>query len=181
MTGDAELETTIHKEILVEVDQRRAFEVFTAEIGQWWPLVSHHIGAAIPDVAIIEPFVNGRWFERAVDGSECDWGRVVAWDPPRHLVLAWCINSRWQFDATLGTEVDVTFLSEGPGRTRIILEHRHLDRYGADAGKMRGIFDSEGGWTGILHRYVSRVASRSFDAPPCPRYQIQESTEHNKC
>jgi uncharacterized protein YndB with AHSA1/START domain len=169
MNLDARATATVRKELVVEVDQRRAFEVFTADFAQWWPLVSHHIGAVTPDVAIIEPFVNGRWFERAMDGSECDWGRVVVWDPPRHLVLTWCINSRWLFDATLTTEVDVMFTPEGDRRTRIVLEHRHLDRYGTDADKMRGIFDSEGGWTGILQSYASRVASRPFDAPACPR------------
>ena len=168
MSADAAGTTTVRKELVVDVDQRRAFDVFTAEIGQWWPLVSHHIGAATPDVAIIEPFVNGRWFERAMDGSECDWGRVIVWDPPRQLVLTWSINSRWQFDATLATEVDVTFLPAGDGRTRIILEHRHLDRYGADTERMRGIFDSEGGWTGILQNYASCAASRPFNAPACP-------------
>jgi uncharacterized protein YndB with AHSA1/START domain len=169
MNLDATPTATIRKEIVVGVDQRRAFEVFTADFGRWWPLVSHHIGAATPDMAIIEPFVNGRWFERAVDGSECDWGRVVLWDPPRHLVLTWSINSRWQFDAKLLTEVDVKFTPEGDGRTRIVLEHRHLDRYGADADQMRGIFDSEGGWTGILQKYAASVVSRPFEAPACPR------------
>jgi hypothetical protein len=168
MSTDAGAAATVRKEFFVDVDQRRAFHVFTAEIGQWWPLVSHHIGAATPDVAIIEPFVNGRWFERAIDGSECDWGRVIVWDPPRQVVLTWSINSRWQFDATLATEVDVTFLPAGDGRTRIILEHRHLDRYGDDTERMRGIFDSEGGWTGILQNYASSIASRPFTAPACP-------------
>jgi len=168
MNVDLKAAATIRKEIVVEANQRSAFEVFTAELREWWPLVSHHIGAMTPEAAIIEPFVNGRWFERAVDGSECDWGRVIVWNPPHHLVLTWCINSRWQFDATLTTEVDVRFTPEGDGRTRITLEHRHLDRYGTDADKIRGIFDSEGGWTGILQKYASRLASQPFDAPECP-------------
>jgi uncharacterized protein YndB with AHSA1/START domain len=168
MNVDAKQAATVRKELVVEVDQRRAFEVFTAEISQWWPLVSHHIGGQTPDAAIIEPFINGRWFERAMDGSECDWGRVIVWDPPRHLVLSWCINTHWQFEATLATEVDVTFTPEGASRTRVVLEHRHLDRYGSDADKMRGIFDSEGGWTGILQSYAARAASRPFNAPACP-------------
>jgi len=168
MDADARQAATLRKELVIEVDQRRAFEVFTEEIGQWWPLVTHHIGALTPDAAIIEPFVNGRWFERAMDGSECDWGRVIVWDPPRHLVLTWCINSQWRFDTTLATEVDVTFTSEGDSRTRIVLEHRHLDRYGTDADKMRGIFDSDGGWTGILRSYAAHAVSRPFTAPACP-------------
>jgi hypothetical protein len=158
----------VRKEFVVDVDHRRAFEVFTTEFGQWWPLLSHHIGRASPETAIIEPFVNGRWFERAMDGSECDWGRVLVWDPPHRLILTWCIDSRWQFDGSLATEVLVHFIAEAAERTRVVLEHRHLDRYGADAEKMRGIFDSDGGWAGILQRYTTRAHGHVIDTPACP-------------
>jgi uncharacterized protein YndB with AHSA1/START domain len=158
----------IRKELVVDVGQQLAFDVFTAEFGQWWPLLSHHIGQAAPEVAIIEPFVNGRWFERAMDGRECDWGRVIVWDPPRRLVLTWSVTSQWQFDATLSTEVEVRFIVETADRTRVVLEHRHLDRYGVDADKMRGIFDSDGGWTGILQRFAARTVAQMVVEAPCP-------------
>ena len=159
---------SVRKEVTLEVDRRHAFEVFTSEFGQWWPLLSHHVGRASPDIAIIEPFVNGRWFERAMDGSECDWGRVLVWDPPNRLVLTWCIDSRWQFDGSLATKVIVDFIAETAQRTRVVLEHRHLDRYGAHADKMRGVFDSDGGWTGILRRYAACAHGQMTDAPACP-------------
>jgi len=153
----------VRKEIVVEVGQARAFAVFTREHGQWWPLATHHIGAKAAETAIIEPFVGGRWFERAMDGSECDWGRVLAWEPPHRLVLAWEISAAWAHDATLRTEVEVRFIVEAAERTRLVLEHRLLERYGDQAETMRGIFDSEGGWSGILQRYAAATRGGSLD------------------
>jgi hypothetical protein len=147
----------VRKEITVEASQVRAFDVFTREHGAWWPLATHHIGSAAAETAIIEPHAGGRWFERAADGSECDWGRVLVWDPPGRLVLAWEISADWKHDESIDTEVEVRFVSLGPARTRVELEHRRLDRYGAAAEQMRGIFDSENGWTNILRLFVARA------------------------
>ena len=147
----------VRKEITVEASQARAFDVFTREHGAWWPLATHHIGSAAAETAIIEPHTGGRWFERAADGSECDWGRVLVWDPPGRLVLAWEISADWKRDESINTEVEVRFVSLGPARTRVELEHRRLDRYGAAAEQMRGIFDSENGWTNILRLFVARA------------------------
>jgi uncharacterized protein YndB with AHSA1/START domain len=147
----------VRKEITVEASQARAFDVFTREHGVWWPLATHHIGSAAAETAIIEPHAGGRWFERAADGSECDWGRVLVWDPPGRLVLAWEISADWKHDESIDTEVEIRFVSLGPARTRVELEHRRLDRYGAAAEQMRGIFDSENGWTNILRLFVARA------------------------
>jgi uncharacterized protein YndB with AHSA1/START domain len=160
--------TFVRKELVVGCGRARAFEAFTREFGQWWPLASHHIGAAMAETAVIEPFVNGRWFERATDGTECDWGRVLTWEPPGRLVLSWNITTSWQFDITLETEVEVTFHEAGSGRTRIVLEHRHLDRYGAEAEKMRSTFDSEGGWSGMLQQFASHIKGQPTAMADCP-------------
>jgi uncharacterized protein YndB with AHSA1/START domain len=147
----------VSKEITVETSQSRAFDVFTREHGAWWPLATHHIGSAPAETAVIEPHVGGRWFERAADGSECDWGRVLVWDPPARLVLAWDISADWKRDETIDTEVEVRFVSLGPALTRVELEHRRLERFGAAAEQMRGAFDSEGGWAGILRSFAARA------------------------
>ena len=165
---------SVRKELTIDADIRRAFEVFTSEFGQWWPLLSHHIGKASPDIAIVEPFVDGRWFERAMDGSECDWGRVLVWDPPRRLVLTWCIDSKWKFDGSLATEVAIDFIAETDRRTRVVLEHRYLDRYGPSTDQMRGIFDSDGGWSGILQRYATHMQGRLGDTWTCPASRVAE-------
>ena len=145
----------VRREIVVEVDQATAFAVFTERHGQWWPLSTHHIGAKPAETAIIEPFVGGRWFERSMDGTECDWGSVLVWEPPRRLVLTWEISGNWAHDARIKTEVEIHFIAENADRTKVVLEHRKLDQYGDMAEQMRGIFDSENGWTGILRRYAS--------------------------
>lgn len=85
---------------------------------------------------------------------ECDWGRVLIWNPPNRIVLTWDINADWKYDPKLGTEVDIRFISEGPETTRVELEHRHLERFGAMADAMKDTFESEGGWGGILRGYV---------------------------
>jgi len=80
--------------------------------------------------AVIEPFVGGRWYERGEDGSTCDWGQVLSWEPPSRLVLSWDISADWKPDANLKTEIELRFIAEGKDATRVELEHRHLDRYG---------------------------------------------------
>jgi uncharacterized protein YndB with AHSA1/START domain len=146
----------VKKQVFVKTTPQRAFDVFTKEMGTWWPLVSHHIGKADAKDAVIEPFVGGRWFERGADDSECDWGRVLAWDPPARLLLAWQLSAEWKHDATLMTEVEVRFTSENGG-TRVELEHRLLRNFGARSEEMRTIFDSPGGWGGMIAAYAARV------------------------
>ena len=147
----------VRKEIVVEASQERAFRVFTAEHGAWWPLATHHIGAQAAETAVIEPRVGGRWYEIGEDGSECQWGDVLAWDPPRRLVLAWRIGADWQFHAELETEVEVTFVAEGAS-TRVTLEHRHLERMGEAAEAVRVQIDSDSGWTGIMALYAAEAS-----------------------
>jgi hypothetical protein len=147
----------VRKEITVEASQARAFDVFTRELGVWWPLATHHIGGDPAETAIIEPRAGGRWFERSADGRECEWGRVLVWDPPGRLVLSWEISADFRHDESIDTEVEVSFVSLGPALTRVELEHRQLDSYGAAVDKMRGIFDSENGWTWILRSFASRA------------------------
>jgi uncharacterized protein YndB with AHSA1/START domain len=143
----------VRKEIVVEAPQERAFRVFTEGIDRWWPR-EHHIGKAEMKAAVLEPRAGGRWYERGVDGSECLWGKVLVYDPPRRLVLAWQINGQWQYDETFSTEVEVRFTSDGPRRTRVELEHRDLDRFGDQKEKIKESFKSDGGWAAILAGYA---------------------------
>lgn len=151
-------DTTVRKSVVVNASQAHAFAVFVEHHGTWWPLQTHHIGAQPPATAIIEPRVGGRWFERASDGSECDWGRVLVWEPPHRIVLSWDIGADWKYNPKLGTEVEVRFASESPGTTRVELEHRRLERYGAQAETMQATFDSERGWAGILRGFAQAAA-----------------------
>lgn len=144
---------SVQKTVRVNAPAEVAFRVFTEKMGRWWPLGTHKIGKAKAVDAVIEPRVGGRWFERGDDGSTCDWGRVLVWDPPSRLVLSWDITADWGYSAALGTEVEVRFIPDGGG-TRVELEHRKIDRFGDRAEQMRGVFDSAGGWTGLLQAYA---------------------------
>lgn len=146
----------VRKSVLVRAPQEVAWRVFTQKLGSWWPLATHKIGAAKAVDAVIEPHVGGRWFERGDDGSTCDWGRVLAWEPTSRLVLSWDINADWSADPSIGTEVEIRFIAEGK-QTRVELEHRKLDRYGARAAEMHGQFDSTGGWAGLLQAFVANA------------------------
>ena len=140
----------IRKQIVVEAPQERAFRVFTENMDAWWPR-DHKIGAAALKEAVLELRANGRWFEKGEDGSECDWGKVLVWEPPRKLVLAWQINGAWQYDAGFVTELEVTFTPEGAKRTVVELEHRNLERFGEAAPHTRDMMEQ--GWVDTLELY----------------------------
>jgi uncharacterized protein YndB with AHSA1/START domain len=141
----------VRRSIFVNAPQDHAFDVFTNGIGQWWPK-THAIGNAELDKPVIEPRQGGRWYQLGTDGSECDIGRVLVWDPPSRLLLAWQLDPNWNFDPRLETEVEVTFTSEADG-TRVELEHRHLERMGDRAAEMAEKVGSPGGWTAVLQLY----------------------------
>jgi uncharacterized protein YndB with AHSA1/START domain len=142
----------VRKSIRVKAAPQQAFEIFTAGMGRWW-MKSHSIGTSPQQDVVMEPRAGGRWFERGEDGSECPWGKVIAWEPPSRVLLAWQIDGQWKYDATLVTEIEVRFIPDGSG-TRVELEHRNLERFGPAAEQVRGQLDSDGGWSGLLQRFA---------------------------
>ncbi|HWT94549.1 MAG TPA: SRPBCC family protein [Solirubrobacteraceae bacterium] len=151
-------ETTIavRHALTVKAPVDRAFAVFTQRLGAWWPLEPYSIGEAKAVDAALEPREGGRWYEIGEDGSECDWGHVRTFDPPHRVVLSWEISADWQPDPTATSEVEVRF-TEVEGGTRVELEHRGLETYGARTDEMRGIFGSEHGWNGLLRAFAAGV------------------------
>jgi uncharacterized protein YndB with AHSA1/START domain len=144
----------VRRSIVVDAPPERAFAVFTEGMTSWWPMQSHSIAPGPMAAAVIEPHAGGRWFERSEDGSECDWGRVVAWEPPDRVVLTWQISPEWQYDAGLHTEIEVRFTAEDERRTRVDLEHRNLEAYAERAEQMRTILGSDGGWDSLLGSFA---------------------------
>lgn len=142
----------VRRAIEVQAPVERAFELFTAGIGSWWP-ATHSIGASPLRTPVIEPRAGGRWYEIGEDGSECEWGEVLAWEPPARLVLAWRLDAEWRFDPHLLTEVEVTFEPVNGKTTRVELEHRKLENMGASAEAARASLDGDGGWMGLLQRF----------------------------
>jgi uncharacterized protein YndB with AHSA1/START domain len=149
----------IRQSIVVQAPQERAFAIFTERMGSWWPLQTHVIGGRPAVDAVVEPRAGGRWYERSEDGSECDWGRVLAWEPPHRVVLEWQVSGDWRHDPTVHTEVEVRFSADGAHRTRVELEHRGLEAYGERTEELRGVYDSQGGWPGLLARFAQAAGA----------------------
>jgi uncharacterized protein YndB with AHSA1/START domain len=147
-------DTTVKKSVIVRTSVEHAFEVFTERLDLWWPK-SHHIGKADFADAKMEPKEGGRWYEIGADGSQCEWGRVLVWSPPRKVALSWQITPSWTFepDPAHGSRVEVTFHDLGDGRTRVDLVHSELDRHGKGWEALRAAVESDGGWSGILAAY----------------------------
>jgi uncharacterized protein YndB with AHSA1/START domain len=148
----------VRRSVTVDADVATAFRIFTDDIDGWWPR-SHHIGTSPMKKMLVEPHAGGRCYTQQEDGTDCDWGTVLAWDPPRRVAFAWQINPDWTFqpDLAQSSEVEVTFTGAGANRTRIDLEHRHFERHGAGAESMRTSVDDPNGWDGLLSLYTTRA------------------------
>lgn len=151
----------IRKSVHVKAAPARAFDIFANNASRWW-LRTHSINptkSPIKDV-IIEPQVDGRWFERGEDGSECNWGKVLAWEPPLtekskgRLLLAWQIDADFKYDPTLVTEVEIRFTPADSG-TVVELEHRLIERMGARGAGMVEAFTR--GWGLLIDSYAQHA------------------------
>src|SRR5215469_16446385 len=150
----------VQSTVTVAVPIQTAFRVFTEGFDTWWPR-THHIAQVDLAEAVLERREGGRWYERGVDGSECEWGRVLAWDPPRRLVVSWHLDGDFEYDAdpSRASEVEVRFTADGSDRTRVQLEHRHLERHGRESGeKLRAGVSGEGGWRALMRDYAETAA-----------------------
>lgn len=149
-------DTSVEKSVTVRASIDHAFRIFTERLELWWPR-THHIGKAEMAGATVEQKEGGRWYERGVDGSECDWGRVLVWSPPRKVVLSWQITPSWTYepDPEQASRIEVTFHDLGNGTTRVDLVHSELERHGKGWEALRDAVSSEGGWSGILARYLA--------------------------
>lgn len=138
--------TSVSTGIEVDATPDHAFRVFTEGIGTWWD-EGHHILQAPLAEMVFEPYVGGHIIDRGTDGSECRWSRVLAYDPPDRVCFSWDINLQWQIetDPARTSEVEITFAELSPGRTRVVLTHRHLDRHGDGWEDMRNAVGS--GWS----------------------------------
>jgi uncharacterized protein YndB with AHSA1/START domain len=154
-------ETAVRTSIVVDAPIERAFSVFTEDFGSFKPPEHNMLGVEIAET-VFEPREGGHLYDRGVDGSECRWARVLAYEPPDRVVISWDISPEFQVETDLSktSEVEVRFLAEGLERTRVELEHRNLDRHGEGWDGMRAAVDSEGGWPLYLERFaeVARAA-----------------------
>jgi uncharacterized protein YndB with AHSA1/START domain len=146
--------TVIRQQLVVPAPLEMAFRVFTARFGDFKPPEHNLLGSPISET-VFEPRVGGHIVDRAVDGSECRWARILAYDPPVRVVFSWDISPQWQLesDPELTSEVEVRFIAEGPSRTRVELEHRHIDRHGPGWQSVKEGAGGPEGWPLYLDRY----------------------------
>jgi uncharacterized protein YndB with AHSA1/START domain len=151
-------ESVVQRHVVVSGTPEQAFAVFTQQFDAIKPREHNLLGAPVVET-VLEPRVGGRIVDRAEDGTECAWARILAYDPPDRLVFSWDIGPTWQLeeDAANASEVEVRFVADGPDRTRVELEHRHLDRHGAGWESLRDGVADEQGWPLYLERYAALV------------------------
>ena len=160
MSTQATATTTVRTSIVVEAPIERAFRVFTEDFGRFKPREHNLLGVEIAET-VFEPRVGGHLYDRGVDGSECRWARVLAYEPPERVVFSWDISPQWQVETDLEktSEVEVRFVAETPRRTRVELEHRHLERHGAGWEGVREGVGGEDGWPRYLRAYAELFAT----------------------
>ena len=147
--------TTVRHSVVVDVPIEKAFKVFTEDFGRFKPPEHNLLGAEVAET-VFEPRVGGHLYDRGVDGSECRWARILAYEPPHRVVISWDISPYWQIetDPDRTSEVEVRFSSESPDRTKVELEHRNLDRHGEGwEGVGEGVGGDQG-WPLYLQRYA---------------------------
>jgi uncharacterized protein YndB with AHSA1/START domain len=146
----------VQRQLVVEAPIERAFAVFTGRLGDFKP-AEHNLLAAPIAETVFEKHVGGHIYDRAVDGTECRWARVLAYDPPDRVTFSWDISPRWQIetDPEHTSEVEVRFIAETPQRTRVELEHRHIDRHGPGWPSLRDGVAGDQGWPLYLDCYAA--------------------------
>jgi len=160
MTSPA-TDTAVQTSVVVSASQEHAFSVFTEGIGSWWPPEHHILQGELAEM-IFEPRVGGAVYDRAADGTECRWGRVLEYEPPNRFVISWNVSTQWQLetDPSKVSEIEVTFVPQATG-TRVELVHRNLDRHGPGWEQMRDAVGSPDGWQHGLARFADRTVAGS--------------------
>lgn len=149
----------VHKTIRVQAAPARAFEAFTSGLTRWWPH-THGVGKMPIQKVLMEPRLGGRWLEISEDGTETTVATITVWEPPRRLTLLWQINAKWQPDATMKSEVDISFTADGPQATLVALTHHKFETMGMEAGaSMRK--DVDGGWPGLIQLFAAEAERAS--------------------
>jgi uncharacterized protein YndB with AHSA1/START domain len=150
-------EAVVRKSVRVQAPIERAFSVFVEQMETWWP-PQHHIAPEPFQAIFVEPRVGGRWYERDAKGSQCEWGTVLAWDPPQRVSLSWHLGSDFKFnpDLAFASEVEIRFTSNDSS-TLVELEHRGLERHGEGYQQLRAIMDGPGAWVATLAAYANVI------------------------
>lgn len=153
--------TVVRRQVVVAAPLEKAFATFTERFGDVKPREHNLLAAPIAET-VFEPRVGGHIYDRATDGTECRWARVLAYEPPNRVVFSWDIGPTWQLETSPenASEVEVSFTAEGPDRTRVELEHRNLDRHGPGWESVRDGIAHDEGWPLYLDRYAALLSPK---------------------
>ena len=158
-----EVGLSVFKSVRVKAPIERAFSVFVEQMETWWP-ATHHIAKQPFQTIIVEPRKGGWWYERDAEGNKCNWGTVLAWEPPHLVRFSWHLGPHhnspdWRFDPDLtrASEVEIRFTAEPAGTTLVELVHSRLERHGEDTAKLREMYEAPGAWTAILASFVQSI------------------------
>ncbi len=158
-----ELDLSVFKSVRVKAPIERAFSVFVEQMETWWP-ATHHIAKQPFQTIIVEPRIGGGWYERDAEGNKCNWGTILAWDPPHLVRFSWHLgpghdSPDWTFDPDLtrASEVEIRFTAEAAGTTLVEMIHSKLERHGGDTAKLRELFDGPGAWSAILASFEKAI------------------------
>ena len=156
---------TVHRQIVVEAPVERAFSVFVEQFDRIKPPEHNILGVDLVET-VFEPRAGGHVYDRGADGSECRWGRVLAYEPPRRLLISWDLSPQWvlETDPARTSEIEIRFVAETAERTRVELEHRHLERHGEEWEAIRDGVGGEGGWPLYLDRFAALMAGAADSA-----------------
>jgi uncharacterized protein YndB with AHSA1/START domain len=154
--------TSVKHSVVVEAPIGRAFKVFTENFGRFKPAEHNLLSVPIAET-VFEPRVGGHLYDRGIDGSECRWARVLAYEPPNRVLLSWNISPQWQIetDPNKTSEWEVRFTAETAHRTRVEIEHRHLERHGEGWQSVRDGVAGDRGWPLYLQRFADLLSRPS--------------------
>lgn len=152
----------IRKSVVVNAGVERAFALFVDKFDAIKPREHNLLAAPIAET-VFEPRVGGHIYDVGVDGSRCEWARVLAYEPPSRVVFSWDVGPTWQLesDPTKTSEVEVRFIAESSDSTRVELEHRHLDRHGTGWRSVADGVGGDAGWPLYLSRYVEMAMTEA--------------------
>jgi uncharacterized protein YndB with AHSA1/START domain len=161
MAGTAE-EAVVRKSVRVQVSVERAFSIFLEQMETWWP-AEHHIGKQGFQCIVVEPRAGGRWYERDAQGNECNWGSVLAWEPPQRVTLGWHLQSDWKYDPdpARASEIEILFTVKGPTSTQVDLAHSKLERHGEGYEKLLVALEGPEAWARILADFARVTDSQA--------------------
>ena len=132
----------------------QAFTLFSADMGSWWPLVSHSVSGSADARVSFGVRAGGTVDEHAPDGTTHVWAEVLAAEPADRVVLTWHPGA----EANPASQVSVRFEPDGDG-CEVRLHQSGWERYGASGAELRREYHR--GWDVVLDCFLRAAEARA--------------------